>query len=338
MIPIDGSQGEGGGQIIRTAIGLSAVTGKPVKIFNIRKGRQNPGLQAQHLAGIRAVAEICSGELKGASLKSTEVEFIPGKIKSGSYKFDVGTAGAVTLVLQSLMIPAIHAEKEICFEIKGGTHVAWSPTTGYFRHVFSEFLEKMGIKTESETLRYGYFPRGGGEIKIKIHPGKLKPLNILERGKLVETEAWSNANQNLVSSKVAERQLQVAEKIIPLKGKTKYVDSFSIGSSITIASKFENCILGSSALGERNKSAEKVGEEAALLLKKQIDSVATLDEWMSDQILPFLALARSKSEFIAPELTKHAETNMWVIKKFLDVDFKTEMLENGVKIGCSRNQ
>ena len=335
MIEIDGSFLEGGGQIIRTAVGLSAVTGKPVKIFNIRKGRQNTGLQAQHLAGIKAVAEICSGELKGAELKSTEVEFIPGKIKSGSYKFDVGTAGAVTLVLQSLIIPAIHAEKEIVFEIRGGSHVSWSPTTGYFRHIFSEYLKKMGVEIESETLIYGFYPRGGGTILVKIHSGKLTPLNILERGKLIETEAWSNASQNLASTKVGERQIEGAEKIMPLKSKVKYVDTFSVGSSITIASKFENCFLGASALGERNKKAEDVGKEAALLLQKQLDSSATLDEWMSDQILPFLALVNGKSEFIAPELTKHAETNMWVIKKFLNVDFKIECLEKGVMISCS---
>ncbi len=334
MIDIDGSVGEGGGQIIRTAIGLSAVTGTPVRIFNIRRRRPNPGLQAQHLVGIKAVSEICSGKLKGANLKSTEVEFLPGKIKSGSYKFDVGTAGAGTLVLQSLIIPAVHAEEEIGFEIKSGTHVSWAPTTGYFRHVFSEYLGKMGIKIESETLRYGYYPAGGGCVSVKVNSGKLGPINILERGKLIETGAWSNANQNLASARVAERQIEAAEKMMQLKSKVKYVDSFSVGSSITIASKFEKCVLGASALGEKNKSAEKVGEEASLLLKKQLDSSATMDEWMSDQILPFLALAKGKSEFIAPKLTKHAETNIWVIKKFLDVDFEVNCLDRGVKISC----
>ena len=335
MISIDGSYGEAGGQILRTAIGLAAVTGKHVKIFNIRKGRPNPGLQAQHLAGIKAVAEICDGKLKGSELRSTEVEFVPGKIKSGNYKFDVGTAGAVTLVLQSLIIPAIHAEKEISFEISGGTHVNWSPTTGFFRHIFSEYLKNMGIKIESETLKYGYYPKGGGRILVKIKPCELKSIKILGRGKLIETEAWSNANLNLKNAKVAERQLEGAEKIIPLiKGNVKYVNSLSIGSSITIASKFENCVLGASSLGERNKPAEKVGEEAANLLKKQIDSSATIDEHMSDQILPFLALAKGKSEFITSEFTKHAETNIWVIKQFLDVDFEIEKLEKWMKISC----
>ena len=335
MVEIDGSQGEGGGQILRTAIGLSAVTGKHVKIFNIRKGRPKPGLQAQHLTGIRSVSEICSGKLEGAQAGSTEVEFIPGKINPGNYRFDVGTAGAVTLVLQTLLIPAIHAEKEITFEITGGTHVNWAPTTGYFRHVFSEYMKILGIKIESETLSYGYYPKGGGRVIAKIFPGSLKPLKLLERGALLQTEAWSNASHALSNPKVAERQLEAAEKIIPLKKNVKYVNSLSTGSSITIASKFENCFLGSSSIGERGKSAENVGQEAATLLKKQTDSQATVDEWMSDQILPFLALAKGKSEFVTSELTKHAETNMWVIKKFLDVDFKIDCLENGVKISCS---
>lgn len=335
IIEIDGSQGEGGGQILRTAIGLSAVTGKPVKISNIRKGRPNPGLQAQHLVGIKAVSEICGGELKGANLGSTEVEFIPGKIKGRNYKIDVGTAGAVTLVLQTLTVPAVHSDKEINFEITGGTHVRWAPTTGYFRHIFSEYLKLIGIEIKSETVKYGYYPKGGGKFSVNITPSDLKNLSILERGKLIQTEAWSNSSEDLKPSKVAERQLEAAEKIIPLKRNIKYVETLSIGSSITVASKFESCVLGSSVIGEKNKSAEKVGAEAALLLKRQMDSGATVDEWMSDQILPFLALAKGKSEFITTELTKHAETNIWVIKKFLDVDFKIDCLEKGVNISCS---
>lgn len=335
MIEIDGSQGEGGGQILRTAIGLSAVTGNSTKIFNIRKGRPNPGLQAQHLVGIKAVSEICGGNLKGAELKSTEVEFTPGKIKGGNYKFDVGTAGAVTLVLQSLVIPAVHADSEIGFELTGGTHVKWAPTAGYFRHIFSEFLKFIGIELKSETLKYGYYPKGGGKFSVNITPSDLKNLSLQERGKLIETEAWSNASEHLKTPKVAERQLEAAEKIIPLKRNIKYVDALSIGSSITIASKFENCVLGSSVIGEKNKSAEKVGEDAANFLKKQIESEAVLDEWMSDQILPFLALAKGKSEFITSSLTKHAETNIWVIKKFLDVNFKVDCLEKGIRISCS---
>ena len=336
MIQIDGSQGEGGGQILRTAIGLSAVTGKPVKIFNIRKGRPNPGLQAQHLVGIKAVSEICNGELKGADLKSTEIEFTPGKINGGDYKFDVGTAGAVTLVLQSLIIPAIHAEKEINFEITGGTHVSWSPAFDYFKHIFCYYMEILGIEITSEILKYGFYPKGGGKVKVSVKPAAPKNLQLTERGDYSRTDIFSVASKELQKNKVVERQIQGAEKFLKTTNQVSaYVDSFSTGTAVHMHSHYKNCQLGSSVIGERNKPAEKVGEEAAISLKKQMDSVATVDEWVSDQILPFLALAKGKSEFITSELTKHAETNMWVIKKFLDVDFKVDCLENGIKISCS---
>ena len=338
MIQIDGSQGEGGGQILRTAIGLSAVTGKPVRIFNIRKGRPNPGLQAQHLVGIKAVSEICSAKLVGANLGSTEVEFTPGKIKGGDYKIDVGTAGAVTLVLQSLVIPAIHADKEINFEIIGGTHVNWSPTFDYFQHIFCGYLKTLGLEINAEILKYGFYPKGGGKVKVKIFPGSPKNLQFIGRGDFLRTDIFSIASKDLQKNNVAERQTEGAEKVLEATNKIiNYVDSLSTGTAVHIHSHYKNmhCQLGSGVIGEKNKSAEKVGEEAAKLLKKQMDSGATADEWMSDQILPFLALAKGRSEFVTAELTKHAETNIWVIKKFLDVDFKIDCLEKGVKIICS---
>jgi len=179
MIDIDGSYGSAGGQIIRTAIGLSAVTGKPCRISKIRAGRPKPGLAAQHLKGIEAVARLCGAELKGAGIGSTEIEFVPKEIKTHHLKIDIGTAGSVTLVMQALMIPAVHAPVPVEFEIAGGTHVKWSPTTGYFRHVFSEYMKMMGIEITSETASYGYFPKGGGLIKVAVRPArKIKPINI----------------------------------------------------------------------------------------------------------------------------------------------------------------
>ena len=336
VIEIDGSQGEGGGQILRTAIGLSAVTGKPVKIFNIRKGRPNPGLQAQHLVGIKAVSEMCSGNLKGAALESTEVEFVPGKIKGGDYKFDVGTAGAVTLVLQSLIIPAIHADRTIKFEIKGGTHVSWSPSFDFFQQIFCRYMEMIGIKIDSEILKYGFYPKGGGLVEVSVRPSEPKPLNLAERGEYLRTDIFSTASRELENNKVVERQIKGAEKILKTTYQVpQYVSSSSVGTCVHMHSHYKNCILGSSVIGEKNKTAEKVGEEAAINLKKQMDSSGTVDEWMSDQLLPFLALAKGKSGFITSGLTKHAETNIWVIKQFLDVDFKIDCLEGGVKISCS---
>ena len=333
IIEIDGSEGEAGGQIIRTAVGLSCVTGKPVRIVNIRKRRPVPGLKAQHLKGIEAAAKLCDAKTSGLLIGSKEIEFHPGDIKKDSLYVNVGTAGSVTLVLQTLMIPAAVAERELTIEIIGGTHVSWSPTTGYFRHVFCEFLGKMGVNAESETLAYGFYPKGAGKIRVIVKPvPSLIPISLTSRGKHILTEAWSSASKDLEKSRVAERQLEAVEKILgKLDKRSKYVPSLSTGSSITLASFFGNCFLGSSSVGERGKPSERVGEVAALLLKKQIDSGACLDEWMADQILPYMALATGKSEVSVAEVTQHAKTNMAVIEKFLPVKFSVK----GNIIACS---
>jgi RNA 3'-terminal phosphate cyclase (ATP)/RNA 3'-terminal phosphate cyclase (GTP) len=337
MILIDGSYGSGGGQIVRTAVGLSAVTGKPCKIINIRAGRPNPGLRHQHLNGIEAVAKLSNANVKGGKINSTEIEFVPNKIEAQHLKIDIGTAGSVTLIMQALMITAIHASGPIEFEITGGTHVKWSPTTGYFRHVFSEYMKRMGIRLESETASYGYVPKGGGKIKVKVNPAnKIKPINIMERGKHIVTEAWSNASRELIKPGVCERQTKGAERWTDLnKRNSKYVPSASTGSSITIAASFENSWIGASALGERGKSAELVGEEAGKALKKELESKSTVDSHMADQILPYMALADGKSTIIAPALTDHVKTNIWVIEKFLPVKFNIKEINDVFQISCN---
>ncbi len=265
--------------------------------------------------------------LRPASSRCENLHFDRGsgkEISAEKLQVDVGTAGSVTLVLQTLLIPAAVAGREIIFELTGGTHVPWSPTTGYFRHVLCEFLGKMGMDVESETLAYGFYPKGGGKIMVIVKPSSsLRPISLTSRGKLVFTEGWSSASKDLVKARVAERQMDAAEKILgPVKKSVKYVPSLSTGSGITLASFFGNCFLGASSIGEKGKSAEKVGQEAASLLKKSLDSGACLDEWMADQILPYLALAKGKSEVSVAEVTKHTRTNISIIERFLDARFK----------------
>ena len=334
MINIDGGFGESGGQIIRTAIGLSAVTGKPCSIFNIRKDRPKPGLQAQHLKGIEAVAGLCNAKVKGLALNSTEVEFHPGNLSCRPMKIDVGTAGAVTLVLQSLFIPAVHADREFRLEIIGGTHVKWSPSVDYFEHVFCRFMEMMGIETSVEVIRHGFYPAGGGKVGITIKPGKLRSVNLTERGKYVRTDIFSIASMDLEKSHVAERQVNGAEgQIKTIHNVTRYAESLSTGSSVHMHSHYDNTILGAGFLGERGMPAEKVGEECAKLLKSQMDSGACLDMWMADQILPYMALS-GKSEISVAEVTGHARTNMWAIEKFLPVKFSVNE-KKPAKISCN---
>ncbi|MBL7206042.1 MAG: RNA 3'-terminal phosphate cyclase [Candidatus Aenigmarchaeota archaeon] len=323
MIEIDGSYKEAGGQIIRTAIGLSAVTGKPCRIFNIRKGRSQPGLKAQHLSGINAVAKLCNAKTDGFKIGSEKIEFHPGNLSHKPLKIDIGTAGSVTLVLQSLIIPAIHTDKELVFKVIGGTNVAWSPTVEYFQHIFCDFLKKMGIDIHIDTKRYGFYPKGGGIVNVTVHPGDIVPLRLEERGKMIRADAWSVASKTLEKPRVAERQIEGVKQIEIEKKNVQYVDSNSTGSSLHMHAHYENCKLGASVLGERGKLAENVGEEAASLLKKQMESNACLDEWMGDQILPYNALA-GKSRVTVSKITNHLLTNIWAIEKFLPVKFQIE--------------
>ncbi len=332
MIQIDGSYLEGGGQIIRTAVGLSAVTGKPCRIFSIRKGRPNPGLKAQHMKGIEAVGEICSAEIRGLELGSEELEFIPGKMTFDDLKIDVGTAGSVTLVLQSLMIPLIHTDKELDIEIVGGTHVKWSPPADYFENVFCYFLKKMGLEIYPEIIKPGFFPKGGGILKVRIKPGTLKPLQLTERKNFEGTKGYCYASNDLKNADVATRIFNGTE--LDLKEKNSYyLDSYSTGCSVLLVSHFGNTRIGSSYLGERGLPAEKVGKSSRESLDSQLNSGACLDEWMGDQILPYMALAGNSSVSIS-RLTNHARTNMWVIEKFLDTKFSAKGNGN-VIVSCA---
>ena len=334
LILIDGSYLEGGGQIIRTSVALSAITGKPCKIFNIRKNRKNPGLQAQHLKGIEAAARVCDAELKNAKIGSDWIEFIPKKIKSGNFSIDIKTAGSLTLFLQTLLPMCIHADKEIILEVIGGTDVEWSPNVEYFQEVFCRNIEKMGVEIETEILKYGFYPKGGGRIKVKIKPcRKLKPWVCLERGNVKRYDIRSIVSKSLEKSKVAERQIEGAKKIIPKFDCEyfEYVETLSTGTAVHIHAHCDNSVLGSTFLGRIGKPAEKIGEDCALHLKKQIDSNACLDEHMADQILIYMALAEN-SKISFAEITNHCRTNMWVIEKFLPVKFEVDEKEKSISV------
>ncbi len=331
---IDGAYGEGGGQILRTAVAMSAITQKPIKIINIRKNRKPSGLRPQHLTGILAAAELCNAKLKGAKIGSIGLEFTSSKIKGGKYRFDVGTAGSVTLVLQTLVPIACYADKPTELEIIGGTDVKMAPTVDYFDKVLCRTLRGMGIKIEFKVIKHGFYPKGGGKISAKIQLSKeLKSLILKEQGKIRRLDIRSFASKQLKKADVAERQIQGFESLFKRKIDCRfaqYVESLSAGTSIT-AHVHCNSVIGASALGERGKPAEEVGKECAEELLKEIESGATVDHRLADQLIPYLALAKG-GEFRTSRISEHLKTNIWIVEKFLPIKFEIK----GKVVRCNK--
>ncbi|QTA91062.1 RNA 3'-terminal phosphate cyclase [Desulfonema magnum] len=347
MIKIDGSFLEGGGQIIRTSLALSALTGKAFTISGIRKGRSKPGLRPQHLNAVRAVRQLCNAEVSGDAPDSQALVFTPKKTESANLSVDIGTAGSVTLLMQSLLIPAVFGGKNIVISLKGGTDVRWSQPYDYFRNILLKYIEPFA-GVESELIRRGYYPKGGGEIKVTLKPkfsltsyenfsehlnevrSQLPEMNLCCQGELKAIEGVSHASEKLKG--VPERQARQARKVLeklqcPVSIKTEYSQSRCPGSGITLRAVFSEAswpvLLGGDSLGERGKRAEKVGEEAALRLMKQIESGAAVDKYLADQLLP-LAVFLPSARYKASEITPHCRTNIYVIEKFLPVTFSAD--------------
>jgi len=334
MIEIDGSFGSGGGQILRTTCALSAVTKKPCRVFNIRRGREKPGLMPQHLLGIQTLSQLCNGRLEGDSLGSEEIKFYPGEINGSRTSINVKfeTAGSITLVLQTLIPPALFAPVPIKVVFDGGaTDTFFSPTMNYFQHVFSKILtqitENCSPPVEINVIRRGYYPEGGAKVEVKVYPSKLKNLNLTERGSFKKILVFSGASNSLKNKKVAERQIAGVREILgklklPTEEKVEYYDTRCPGSQICLVAEFENTVIGTDNLGKLGKRAEDVGKESALELLREQKSGTCLDKHSADQILPYLVLAPGKSQVTVSEITNHCETNIWVIEKFIEGKFE----------------
>ena len=328
MIEIDGSIGEGGGQILRISCALSALTKKPCRIFNIRKNRPKPGLATQHLLSIRALAQLSEGNLEGDFLGSAEVMFSPGNSFRDSVSVKIETAGSITLALQTLIIPALSFEKPVKISFEGGaTDTFFSPTFDYFQYAFLKILEKMEGRVKPNLIKRGYFPEGGARVEIEICPSKIKNVNLIQRGNLKKILIISGASNYLKDKKVAERQLFGARELLgklnlPTEERVEYYETLCPGSQMCIVAEFENTLIGTDNLGKLGKRAEEVGKEAALALLKEEKSGACLDKNLADQILPFMALSSKKSRITVSQITSHTKTNIGVIEKFIAGNFE----------------
>ena len=336
MIEIDGSHGEGGGQIIRTALALSTITGKPFRAVKIRAGREKPGLKAQHVACVNALKKIC-GAKTGPVFEGSEVlEYIPGKIKSGKFEIDIGTAGSITLLLQAVLWPCFFAPKKITLRIIGGTCGKWQAPVEYFQNVLLPHLQRLAEKIDLKILKRGYYPKGGGIVELSINPKKSESMvkvNLIKKGDLVQIKGVSYASKDLEKAEVAERQAKAARGFlgkyeVPISISKEYGETANTGSGIVLWGVFAGedhlnpVRLGADALGERGRPSEEVGEEAAKNLTEELDSGGAVDRHLADQLIPLLGLAGGQMK--ASAVTKHAESNIYAVEKFLDVNFKIE--------------
>ncbi|MBD1912087.1 MULTISPECIES: RNA 3'-terminal phosphate cyclase [unclassified Leptolyngbya] len=331
MLQIDGSYGEGGGQILRTSLSLAAITGQPIRIDRIRAKRAKPGLAIQHLTGVRAAATLCQAEITGDRVGSTQLEFIPGRaVQAGEYTFDVtetlgtGSAGAVTLILQTVLLPLALAKGESFVTLKGGTFVAWSPPASYIEQVYLPFLQQMGVLATVELAAWGWYPRGGGELNLQVSGngagvGSLKPLQLLERGALqqvkglaIVTELPSHIPQRMASrAQTLLEQAQLKAQIQPRRER-----GVGPGAGVFLMAEYEHTRTGFGAVGKLGLPAEEVAAIATQELLAFHENGAPVDVHLADQLLLPAALASQPSQYRVAEVSTHLTTNAWVIEQF----------------------
>lgn len=325
QIEIDGSYGEGGGQILRTALAFSAILKVPVTIHHIRAGRKNPGLQPQHLKAAEALAQIAEARTEGIRIGSEKITFVPNKVLQGDYKFEVGTAGSVTLLIQTLLPPLCLSREKSRLTLVGGTHVEWSPPFHYLSEVLLPTLSLMGISATASIERWGWYPKGGGIIHIETKPlPELKPISLVDRGLLKKIRGISAISH--LPKHVVERQRDYAIRRIEKELKTDAeimvlydVPAYGPGSFLFLVTESERAIAGFSSLGKRGKPAEEVAREAVDALKEYTESDGCIDPYLADQLIPFMALTKGNSSFTTTKITEHLLTNLWVVQHFLDI-------------------
>ena len=341
MIEVDGSQKSGSGTILRLSVALAAVLGQELHIYNIRQNRPQPGLRPQHLEAVLTAARICDGELKGAELNSRELWFTPKSVKGGKIEAEIGTAGSIPMLLMTVLPICVFADNTVDLHVsKGGTDVSNSPTINYVQHVFLPTLKRVGVNAALTVRRYGYYPKGMGEVTLTVEPCKsLKPLLLENFGK-IQTVKGVSVCTFLAERRVAERQAKAANDYLRDKGCTADIqiindksNPLQKGSSLVLWAETDTgVILGADAIGELRKTSETVGREAAGKLYEEISCKPTVDAHLADMLIPYAAFTKGRTTYLTRTFSEHLETNIWLAEKILNVKFNVEKVGELYKI------
>lgn len=335
MLKIDGSHGEGGGQILRSSLALAMVTGQGFVIENIRAGRKKPGLMRQHLTAVRAAAEVCHASVEGDAIGSQVLSFTPGTIEAGDYKFAIGTAGSTTLVLQTVLMPLLLAGGPSRLVLEGGTHNPFAPPFDFLARAYVPLINRMGPRVSLTLERPGFFPAGGGKLVVDIEPcAKLNPLTLPHRGAVVRksVKAWVSA----LPLHIGERECNAVRNKLKLEDGDATVeivdDPRGPGNIVTIEIESEHVTEVFTGFGERDRPAEKVAGQAVQQAQRYLASGAAAGEYLTDQLLLPTAIAAHQgagpSVFHALCISRHSQTHIELIEQFLGVRATTQLREN----------
>jgi RNA 3'-terminal phosphate cyclase (ATP) len=328
FLKINGAFGEGGGQIVRTAVTLSCITKKPIILENIRHNRKNPGLKPQHLTAIRILQKICNAKVEGVEIGSTSFKFIPNSVNDSTLREDIGTAGSISLIFQVLIPVAAICQKKLELLIKGGTDVLWSPTIDYTRYVLREAYSKMGINFSMKVMKRGYYPKGGGEIKLEVIPSKIKSISLTERKtKNVKLFcSFSKLSEELIHENIMKIKSKLIEEKFIVESIIKKEDAIDSGSSLLIASIEESSIMGIDSLYDKKTN------KFDLDLNKFIQNNLGVDENLADMLVLPASLSKDMTIFRVPKISNHLKTNLFVTSKITGCRYGIGKLPNGFEV------
>ena len=332
MLEIDSSRGEGGGQMVRTSVALAAITGIPTKLTRIRETRPTNGLSKQHTTAISAVAQMTGSKVEGNTVGSSELTFYPGYEEHSLLKMDIGSAGSISLVLQAVLLAARKNKERLTIDITGGTNVMWAPPLDSYELVLFPLMKRMGIDAHLDIIERGFYPIGGGHVKVTLEPmGKLAPLELNALGSLqsISVRCFIQHLSERIAREMVEACVNTLGDEYEIETEIQNCAGNSRGAGLVLVANYENGKLSSNVLTSRGHSTEQSGIDAAKDLLQEMDAGSTIDIHTADQLLPYMAMAEGRSNFVVSRISKHLLSQMDTLESFLNVRFGVERKSDG---------